>query len=107
MAFEDDLRVSWEIEDTLDRFARQELVICARLRFPKDADIPDFDVSAAVILGPDAQDVLLSSNTDDGATNLIAGLHELIANHSYKKLLPVTIRNALLQPQNPLATFFV
>jgi hypothetical protein len=43
--------------------------------------LPDLNVAAAIILGPDAEDILAASNAQDGAANLLAGLEELITNH--------------------------
>ena len=45
--------------------------------------LPNLHVSAAVVLGPDAEDVFAASDTDDGTTDLLSSFGKLIANHSH------------------------
>lgn len=69
--------------------------------------LPDFDVAAAVVLCPDAEDVLAASHTQDKAAHLLAGLVELVANARHEQLLPVAVCDSLLKAHDPLAAALV
>lgn len=69
--------------------------------------IPDLHVSAAIVLGPDAENILAASDTDDSTAHLLASLCELVTDHGHQQVLPVAIRNTLLQSQNPLAALLI
>lgn len=68
---------------------------------------PNLDISASVVLGPDAENVFLSPNTNNSAADLVAGLIELVADHGHEQILPISVANALFEPHDPFATLFV
>lgn len=68
---------------------------------------PNLDISASVVLSPDAEDILLGPNTDNSTADLVTGLVELVANHGHEEILPIPVANAFFEPHDPLATLFV
>jgi hypothetical protein len=97
--------VGGQVKDTLDGFAAQKLAV-----YPHKCSEhykPNFHVAPTVVLGPDTQDIFLSSNAENSSANLVAGFHELVANHGKEEVLPVAIANTFLQPHYELAAFAI
>lgn len=69
--------------------------------------LPDLDVAAAIVLGPDTEDVLAASDAQYKAANLLAGLVELVTNTRHEQLFPVAICDSLFQAHDPLAAALV
>lgn len=69
--------------------------------------IPNLENPSTIITGPDTQDIFPISHTQDGSTDLLACFCELVTNHSKDQLLPVPIRNSLLQSHNPLSALSI
>ena len=56
--------------------------------------LPNLDVPTAIVLRPDAEDVLAASNTEDEATYFISSFDELVSNQRHEQLLPVPVCNS-------------
>lgn len=69
--------------------------------------IPDLDVPAAIDLCPHAENIFTTPDAQNGSTNLLSGLHELIANDGQQKVLPIAVSHAFLQPHNPFPASFI
>ena len=70
-------------------------------------NIPDLDVSAAIVLCPDTEHILAASNADHSAAYFLTSFEKLISNESKQQILPIPVRNPLLEPHDPLATLLV
>lgn len=70
-------------------------------------NIPDLNVAAAVVLRPDAEDILSASDAENKAADLLTRLVELVADAGHEELLPVAVRNTLFQAHDPLASALV
>jgi hypothetical protein len=68
---------------------------------------PNLNVATAIVLGPDAEDILAAPDTQDHAAHLLSSLHELVANECHEKLFPVAVGNTLLESHDPLAAALV
>lgn len=106
VALPDDVGVSREIKQALDRFSATKLDIhilqvkLSRLFF----HIPDFDVAPPVNPRPHTQNIFAASDTQHSAADFISGLCKLVANHSQEEILPVSIGNTLLETYDPLTS---
>jgi hypothetical protein len=67
-------------------------------------DSPYFDVAAAVVLRPYAEDILATPHTEHNATNLLASFEKLVTYKAHEQLLPVAICHTLLETHDPLPT---
>lgn len=70
-------------------------------------NVPDLEHATAVGSGPDAQDILAIAHAQDSTTHVLPGVAELIANQRQQEVLPVSIRHALLEADNPLASLAI
>lgn len=68
---------------------------------------PDLDVAPTINPRPYTQHVLAASHTQHGATDLLTSLGELIAHNRQEQVLPVSVRDAFLQPDDPFASSLV
>ena len=70
-------------------------------------DIPNLEDASTVGPRPNAQDVLAVAHAQYGATHLLAGLGELVADDGEQQVLPVAVGDALAQAHDPLAAALV
>lgn len=66
------------------------------------ARLPDLDVSTAVVLGPNAQNILTTPNTQHCSTDFFTGFQKLVTDNDQEQILPVAISDTLLQSNDPL-----
>jgi hypothetical protein len=105
MAAPDDVCALWEVQDAFDGFP-----MIGQWN-PENAAgklyAPNLDVTPAIILGPNAEDIFAAPDTQDDAAHLLSSFHELIANKRHEKLFPVAVGHAFLKSHDPLAAALV
>jgi len=69
--------------------------------------LTNFEDPLPVSAGPDAEDIFAIANTKNGATDLITGVAELVADYGKQQVLPITVSNTLTQAHYPLATVLI
>lgn len=73
----------------------------------RKVNTPNLDVSSAIILGPDIQNVLAAADTQHCTTDFLTSLHKLVANNGEQQIFPVSVCYSLFEPYYPLAPPFV
>lgn len=68
---------------------------------------PDLDVAPTIDPRPDTQHILTASHTQYSTTNLLTGLSELITYDCQQQVLPVSVRDTFLQPDDPFAASLI
>lgn len=109
MAFPDDIGVCRESEEALDRLTRGCDVSQWTMAGDRVAaiDVPDLDIAPTINPRPDTQHIFAASYTQHSTTDLLASLSELIAHNCQKQVLPISVRNTFLQPDDPFASSFI
>jgi hypothetical protein len=80
VALEEHDGVGRQVEDALDGFPVEKSVYAWTGR--NQCHQPNLHVASTVILGPYAQNIFLGSNAQYSSADLVAGFHELVADHS-------------------------
>lgn len=73
----------------------------------RNINLPELQDPLSTRTSPDAEDVLPVTDAHHNTANLLTGLAELVANNGKQQVLPIAVRNALLEAHHPLATRLV
>jgi len=70
-------------------------------------DLPNLNVSTAIDLGPNGENIFTLSNTENGSTNLIRSFGKLIPHYGHQQLFPVPVSHSLFESHDPFASSLV
>lgn len=111
MAFPDDAGVCGESEEALDRLTRGWDVSEQTYGVWRDreigVDVPNLDITPTIDPRPDTQHILAASYTQHSTADLLTSLSELVAHNCQKQILPVSVRDTFLQPDDPFASSLI